>query len=412
MLARVLATKGLRKMKLTDRFLMNLKPKAERYVIWENNGFGVRVSPKGKKSFVYMYRYEEKARFLTLGTYPTMTLADAHKAHAEAMKKLEQGIDPGAVTVAERKEDRKAPSVADLATEYLEKWAKPRKRSWTVDKRILEKDVLPDWGRRKAKDITRRDIIRLLDRVAERGGVMANRTLAIIRKMFNFAVGRDIVPASPCTAVQAPAPENRRDRVLTAEEIKAFWQGLDKTRITEGIRLALKLQLVTAQRKGEVISSEWAEIDLDEGWWTIPAEKAKNGLPHRVPLSAMALDLLKTAKSIAADSNWVFPSPRGPLHITPAAVDHALRLGLKTLEMANFVPHDLRRTAASHMASGGTARLVVSKILNHVENGVTAVYDRHSYDLEKRQALEAWSHKLKAIIEGVETNVIPMVRGV
>jgi integrase len=322
-----------------------------------------------------------------------------------------QGIDPGAKAVAERKEDRKAPTVADLTAEYLEKWAKPRKRSWAVDKRILEKDVLPDWGRRKAKDITRRDIISLLDRVADRGGVMANRTLAVIRKMFNFAVSRDIVPTSPCTAVQAPAPENRRDRVLTAEEIKAFWQGLGKTRITEGIRLALKLQLVTAQRKGEVISSAWADFDLDEGWWTIPAEKAKNGLPHRVPLSAMALDLLQTAKTIAGDSPWVFPSPRGPRHITPTAVDHALRLALKTLEMEHFVPHDLRRTAASHMAGGGTSRLVVSKLLNHVENGVTAVYDRHSYDREKRQALEAWGLKLRAIVEGAETNVIPMVRG-
>lgn len=164
-----------------------------------------------------------------------MPLAEAHRLYAEAREMVTQGIDPGAKAVAERKEDRKAPTVADLTAEYLEKWAKPRKRSWMVDKRIIEKDVLPDWGRRKAKDITRRDIIRLLDGVAERGGVMANRTLAVIRKMFNFAVSRDIVPTSPCTAVQAPAPENRRDRVLTAEEIKAFWQGLGKTRITEGI---------------------------------------------------------------------------------------------------------------------------------------------------------------------------------
>ncbi|MFZ5449963.1 MAG: tyrosine-type recombinase/integrase [Thermodesulfobacteriota bacterium] len=399
-------------MKFTDRQIKNLKPSDQRYEVFEDRGFGVRVSPTGRKTFIYLYRMrgEVNKRRLSLGTYPAMSLAEAHRLYAEAREMVTQGIDPGAKAVAERKEDRKAPTVANLTTEYLEKWAKPRKRSWLVDKRILEKDVLPDWGRRKAKDITRRDIIRLLDGVAERGGVMANRTLAVIRKMFNFAVSRDIVPTSPCTAVQAPAPENRRDRVLTAEEIKVFWQGLFKTRITEGIRLALKLQLVTAQRKGEVISSAWGDFDLDEGWWTIPAEKAKNGLPHRVPLSAMALDLLQTAKTIAGDSPWVFPSPRGPRHITPTAVDHALRLALKTSEMEHFVPHDLRRTAASHMAGGGTSRLVVSKLLNHVENGVTAVYDRHSYDREKRQALEAWGLKLKAIIEGLETNVIPMVR--
>ena len=127
----------------------------------------------------------------------------------------------------------------------------------------------------------------------------------------------------------------------------------------------------------------------------------------------MALNLLQTAKTIAGDSPWVFPSPRGPRHITPTAVDHALRLALKTFEMEHFVPHDLRRTAASHMTGMGISRLVVSKILNHVERGVTAVYDRHSYDNEKRQALEAWGHRLQNIIQGAEEEgkVIPLIRG-
>ncbi len=390
-------------MKFTDMFLRNLKPRAQRYLVWENHGLGVRVSPKGRKSFVYSYRFEGKARFLTLGDYLRMTLADAHKAHAEARKKLEQGIDPGAEALAEREEERRAPTVAALADEYLEKWAKPRKRSWKVDKRILDKDVLPAWGRRKAREITRRDVIRLLDGIIGRGaGIMANRTLAVVRRMFNFAVSRDIVPVSPCLAVRAPAPEQRRDRVLTLEEIKALWHGLDGARMAEGTKLALKLQLVTAQRKGEVISAAWEEIDLAEGWWTIPAEKSKNRLPHRVPLSPLALELLQAARALSGDPPWVFPSPRGDRHITGEAVDHALRRpGLEALGFT-FVPHDLRRTAASHMTGMGIPRLVVSKILNHVERGVTAVYDRHSYDREKRQALEAWGRKLQSIVEGKE----------
>jgi integrase len=400
-------------MKLTDMLLRNLKPQAQRYLVWGDHGLGVRVSPKGRKSFVYMYRYEGRARFLTLGDYPRMTLADAHKAHAGARKKVEQGLDPGAEVVTERAEERKAPTVAALAEEYLEKWAKPRKRSWKEDYRILQKDILPVWGRRKVGEITRRDIIGLLDDIVDRGApIMANRSLALCRRMFNFAVSRDIVPVSPCLAVRAPAQEQRRDRVLTTDEIRAVWHGLERAKMAEGTKLALKLQLVTAQRKVEIVSATWEEIDFTDKWWTIPPEKAKNKMAHRVPLSPLALELLQAAKNIVGDSTWIFPSPQTDRHITPEAVDHALRRhGLEQLGFTFWV-HDLRRSAASHMTGMGISRLVVSKILNHVERGVTAVYDRHSYDKEKRQALETWGRKLREIIGGSEeiNNVIPLIR--
>jgi integrase len=227
--------------------------------------------------------------------------------------------------------------------------------------------------------------------------------------MFNFAVTRDLVPVSPCIGVQAPALENRRDRVLSAEEIKDFWQGLDNTRITPGINLALRLMLVTAQRKGEVISAQWADINLDENWWVIP--ETKNGLPHRVPLSGPAVELLKAAKSISGESPWVFSSLRRNGPIAWASVDHALRLALNSLQMQHFTPHDLRRSAATFMTgSCSIPRLVVSKILNHAEPHITAVYERTSYDKEKQMALEAWGRKLQDIVEGTESNVVPMVR--
>jgi integrase len=415
--------------KLSDFQIKNLKARDKRYTVWGDRGLGVRVTSNGVKTFVFKYRFHGKVRWMTLGIYDDMTLADAHEAHAEALKMLRRGIDPGAKAIADREAERQAPTVADLASEYLEKWAKPRKRSWMVDKRILEKDVLPFWGPRKAKEITKRDVIRLLDGIVDRDApIMANRTLAIIRRMFNFAVERDIVTLSPCLAVKAPALEKQRDRVLTTEEIRVFWHGLERegmSRVDPFIKLALRLELVTAQRKSECCAAAWEEIDFEEGWWTIPGEMtplrlqhgveeglAKNRLPHRVPLSPLALEILQTAKSLSGDSSWVFPSYRTKRPITPAAVNHAVRLHRNSLAVA-FVPHDLRRTAACHMTGMGISRLVVSKILNHVERGVTAVYDRHSYDREKRQALEAWSHKLKAIIHGTEEDgkIIPLIRG-
>jgi integrase len=421
--------------KFTDKAIAALRPKAERYERWEGNGFGIRVSPKGGKAWIWVYHFDGRSRRMTFGAYAPgsgdhLGLADARVKLAEAKKLLASGIDPGAVKVEQQKAERTAETVADLVEIYLDKWARPRKRSAAEDERILKKDVTPVWGRRKAKEITRRDVIALLDAIVDRGSpIAANRTFACIRRMFGWALSRDIIPASPCAAVQAPAKENRRDRVLNTDEIAALWRALDNPKLAMSplVRLALKLQLVTAQRKGEVIGAECSEFDFDERIWTIPAEKAKNGLPHRVPLSSLALGILDEIKFGArryappgkppsrrpdrgsgGAPRWLFPSPREGSPITGSAVDHAIRNNRERLGVADATPHDLRRTAASYMTSMGISRLVVSKILNHAELGVTAVYDRHSYDVEKRAALDAWAARLGEIVgvRGKRGNVV------
>lgn len=397
--------------KFTDRYVKSMQPRDRRYEELEGLGFGVRVQPTGTKSFFYVYQFQGKNRRLTLGTYPDVTLAEARGKHAEARKKFEQGLDPAAEDQQAKTEHRAAPTVAELAGEYLEKWAKPRKRSWQEDERILNKDVIPVWGQRKAKDITRRDVVTLLDGIVERGApIVANRTLALVRRMFNFAMERSIIDASPCAAVRAPAPENQRDRVLTEDEIKALWGNLDKASMSEGTRLVLMLQLLTAQRCGEVVGAAWAEFDISAGWWTITAEQAKNKLAHRVPLSSQALTLLERVKECSGESPWLFPSPRGDDHMDETAIGHAVRRNLEVLGTGPFVPHDLRRTVASGMTGWlGINRLIVSKLLNHVERGITAVYDRASYDREKREALEAWGRRVEEIVTGhTMSNVIPM----
>ena len=399
----------------TDKSVAALRPQAKRYERWEGGGFGIRVSPtRGKKpcgkAWVWVYRFEGRPRRMTFGTYPKLGLADARLKLAEARKLLEGGVDPGRVEAQQRKAERTAETIVELAEAYLEKWARPRKRSAAEDERILRKDVISEWGPRKAKDIARRDVIALLDAIVDRGSpIAANRTLAVIRRMFGWALSRDIVPASPCVAVAAPAKENRRDRVLSTDEIASLWHALGRSDlgISPSIRLALKLQLLTAQRKGEIIGAEWSEFDLQEGVWTIPATKSKNGMPHRVPLSPLAralLDEIETATGKRPDPGrdspprWLFPSPRLGRAITGPAVDHAMRNNRDVIGAGEATPHDLRRTAASHMTSIGISRLVVSKILNHAEPGVTAVYDRHSYDAEKRAALAAWGTRLEEII--------------
>jgi len=420
-------------MKFTDPTIRSLKPQAQRYIAWKDNGngLGIRVSPQGTKIFIYMYRFEGRSRMMTLGEYPAKKLADINLLHAEALKKLENGIDPGAERVEQNQADRDAYTIPDLKEEYIEKWAKPRKRSWEEDDRILEKDILPKWRYRKAKNIKRKDVLDILDEVVNRGAaIQANRTFGIIRKMFNFAVSRDIIPYSPCAGISAPSPENQRDRVLSEKEIRQLWHRLNDAKMHYNTKLAIKLILVTAQRPGEVTSAEWSEFDEKNGWWVIPAEKAKNKLPHRVPLSPLAKELLAEIKPYSGSSVYLFPSPLSPKKkankrkstakpekridkpIDESALGHALRNNLAMLGLEDVVPHDLRRTAASHMTGAGILRLVVSKILNHVERSITAVYDRYSYDIEKRKALNTWAKRVTIILAQIddeaESKVIPL----
>lgn len=385
-------------MGFTDRQIKNLQPRPERYDLREPNGKGfmIRVFPSGQKSWGFIYHFDGKKRRITFGNYPTLTLADARRMHHQALNLLANGVDPATAKQLAQIEARTSQTIRNLIDEYMEKWAKPRKRSWKEDLRILEKDIAPLWGRLKAKEVTRKDVIALLDDIVDRGSpIAANRTLAVIRRMFNFALERDIVDINPCHVVKAPAKENRRERLLSMGEIKVFWCKLDSASMSQLSKLALKLQLVTAQRKGEIIAAEWSELDLQAGWWTIPGQKAKNGNPHRVPLSKLSLTILEQIKAISAKSQWLFPSPKANNHMGGTAIDHALRKNLKHFEdVESFTPHDLRRTAASQITALGISRLVVSKILNHTESSVTAIYDRHSYDAEKQQALDIWAQKL------------------
>lgn len=384
------------------------------------SGFGATVFPSGKISFIYFYHFEGRKRRMTLGGYPECKLADARKYHRDAQRVLETGKDPAFEKHKEKSTARDASTINALIEEYIEKWAKPNKRSWEADQRCLENNIKKPWGKRKAADITRRDVNLLLDEIKERGAlVQSNRVLACVRKMFNFAIERDLLQSNPCTGIKA-TKEKSCDRVLTEDELRTIWLALSQEynsedlshtlHMSEQTKLILKLQLITAQRKGEVVGAEWSEIDLNSGWWTIPANKAKNNQAHRVPLSSLAIEILQDIKILSGDSRFLFPAQRGDNHITAAAIDHAVRRS-RFEGVAAWTPHDCRRTAASYMTSIGIPRLVVTKILNHSENNnVTAIYDRHSYDNEKRIALETWAQKLKEIIYGVGSisNVIAL----
>ena len=381
-------------LKLTARTVESIKPPASgRADYWDTDprGFGLRVSESGRKTWMVMYRAGGVQRRLTIGTYPAMKLADARQKAKDALQDVSKGIDPSLVKQAERK----AETFKELAAEYLTRYAKKRKRSWRKDEQAIERDLNPAFGNRKAKDIRRQDVVRLLERIVERGApIQANRTHEILRRIFNWAISVDegSIEVNPAANIGKPSAENQREKVLTDDEIRAVWKAMEAQ--TPLMGAMFKLRLVTAQRGGEISHMRWPNIDGD--WWTIPGEYSKNGRAHRVPLSPLALSILDEIRPVTDKQEWVFlsPSGKGPItSIWKATAD------IRDKSKVDFRPHDLRRTAASLMTGRlGINRLVVSKILNHIETGVTAIYDRHSYDAEKRAALDAWGDLLERIL--------------
>ena len=454
--------------KFSAKGIESLKPEGKQYYEREGDGFTVRVMPSGAKTFLYIYTIVGKRRQMNLGEYPVVTLAAARERLTDVRKDFKDGKDPQEVgyiwhrnpdrerreAVERAEEDTKNPTVKQLAKEYMEKHAKVNKRASSAneDQRLLDKDVLPLWGDRKAKDIRKRDVILLLEDVSKRGHALTQNIFKLVRKMYNFAVSRDILENTPCIGVKIDeiAPTTDRDRVLKepqdnngVDEILTFWNEVDKAAMSDEVRMILKLILVTGQRPGEVAGINSSEVDGP--WWTIPVErrkvkeKSKNKpQPHRVYLSELALELLGTSSL----GGYYFPSPTvktdengNPAyqHIDENAVAYAIRRNLKNyqprrpikgeaikmvkvaenkkMDIEHFTPHDLRRTCSTRLAELGYKDEVNDAILGHAKQGVVGIYNRYKYDREKQTAMVAWGRKLTSIITGeASAKVIPLRR--
>ena len=390
--------------KLTARSIGTLSvPDIGRVEYWDKDlpCFGLRVTDRGRRSWVVMYRAKGRLRRLTLGPWPALSLADARDQARSALRDAAIGVDAASV----KKAGRTADTFGDVAEAYIESYAKKYKRSWREDRRALDRDLLPKFRHRKMADIKRAEIKSVLRAIVDRGApILSNRTLEIMRKIYNWAIDEELVEINPCVRLNKE-PEHERAKVLNDGEIRKIWLASQQYPIEISGRFHLLFQ--TAQRAGEVRRMRWVDLDFTAAWWTIPAEHSKNGRPHRVPLNEQAVTILRQLQNDEI-GEWVFPGPNGH---SPIATLRKVAETLRTRTGVNFVPHDIQRTVATRLTGDlGITRLTVSKILNHVEVGVTRIYDRHSYDQEKRRALDAWGKHLLEIVSGerVADNVVPL----
>jgi integrase len=387
-------------MRLTVKNVETMRPGTDRREIPDDHmsGLYLVLQPSGAKGWAVRYRHQGVSRKHTLGSYPAIDLKAARALAGKALRAVAEGRDPGREKILARA--AKADSVDHLVEEFLERHVRRANRPSTAHEteRLFRQNVLPRWRGRLVHEVSRRDVLDLLDRTVDRGApVVANRVLAAVRKFFNWCVARDILAASPCAGVKPPTAERARDRVLSDDELKRVLQAADKIGGTFGP--LVKLLALTGQRRDEIARLRREEVDIENRLLTLPAERTKNNQPHEVPLSDAALTVLNNVPHVAG-SPYVFTTNGGA---SPASGYSKNKRRLDALLPAGMPPwrlHDLRRTAASGLARLGINLPVIEKVLNHASGsfaGIVGVYQKHSFADEKRAALEAWGRHIQRL---------------
>lgn len=397
--------------KLTALSVANAKvPASGRTEYWDAAlpGFGLRVTHKGARSWTVLYRFRGQLRRVTLGSYPALSLADARDKARDVLQSIEKGTDPATEKAEERR--RETDLFEGVIAEFVERHAKPNNRGWQRQERDLRREFLPYWKNRPIGSIARRDIIELLDKIADRTSPQrANRYLALVKKLFSWCAERGVIEASPAANIKPPGKALSRDRVLSADEAALFWRCCGEAGWPFGH--LFKLLLVTAQRLGEVAGAKWTDIDFERAIWTVPAAVAKNGVTNEVPLSPLAIGILRSAQTIGG-GGYVFPALNGSGNPVSGFSKSKERLD-RAMAIPHWRLHDLRRTAASGMAELAIPPHVIERVLNHVSgtlSGVHGVYNRFGYLPEKRHALELWAQRIETLSgRPAALNVVPLL---
>lgn len=402
---------------LTEIGVERLKPSADgkRLEIWDTilQGLCLRVSEKGVKSWYLIYRMNGgKQRRMLLGHYPIISLKQARNLAREGKFEISQGNDPLMMREQKRKEreriERETITVAQLGEQCVERHWKPNISRWKGMQGVFIHHINPVLGDMSAKDVMKKDVHRLLDKQKNsKNPHTANHCLVALRKAYNWGIERDILTHNPCHAVKKPVPSRSRERFLNDAEIKELWRVCDEE-INYPYGPVIKLLLLTGQRCSEIAQLKWHEIDFDAKLIRLSGEKVKNKKSHEVPLSDLALDIFKSVHRHRGA--YIFSSTAGRKAINGfGKTKERFDRYFKPKESWRF--HDLRRTAATHMAILGVSREQIKQILNHSDGSVTAVYDRHSYLPEKRKALDLWARHIESIVSGTkDDNVVP-IRG-
>lgn len=369
--------------------------------------------------WLFRYRFQGRPRIMSIGSYSSVSLAKAREAAKELAAKVALGHD-----VAGEKQERKreaiakieaekaAWTVARLCDEFFERVILPRWKHSNIVRSRIENDIKPSMGKMKAEDVKPRDVDAMLQQIIKRGApTVANDVLRWTKRIFDFAIKRQVVlynPASAFDIADAGGKEEARDRWLTRDEITQLFQAMREMLGSFSIENmhAVRLLLLLAVRKEELVAAPWSEFDLDAAVWHLPEERTKTSSAIDIPLPSLAVETLRELHRLANGSAYVFPArkmqhrmiPHIDLNTLNAALSKHIKPKLK--DMPNFTIHDFRRTARTHLAALGVDPFVAERCLNHKVKGVEGIYNRHDYFDERKAALNAWAGLLAHLEAG------------
>ncbi|WP_420102160.1 tyrosine-type recombinase/integrase [Bosea sp. (in: a-proteobacteria)] len=408
--------------RLTDRFCESAKSGETRKEFMDAlvPGLALVVQPTGKRSWAVRYRMSGKPTKVTLGPYPLISLGEAREQAREVLQKVAKGQD-----VAAEKRTTKSIAFTEAPSRERDLWPKVLERYLLRDaaslrshdaiKAILERETKDRWANKLIRDITKRDVVAMVDSIVDRGSpIAANRALAHTRRVFAWALGRDLVAANPCDGI-AKQPEKSRDRVLTRVELADIWAAAEDMAYPFG--RIVQMLMLTGQRLREVAEAEWTEFDLAGAAWTIPPDRAKNDERHVVPLSPAVLSLLADLPRLGKPARFLFTttteSAVSGFNRAKQAVDRRLRaIDIERAEESGIPPesvpprehwtfHDIRRSVATGMAEIGIMADIVERVLNHKgvsRTGIRAVYQRFDHMPERRAAMLRWATEVEQIV--------------
>ena len=392
------------KQKLSDISLKKLKPRERTFLVWDTQqrGLAVSVQPTGTKAFKVVYPFHGRPRWYHIGAVDAIGLADARKLAARVMFKVAEGTDPA----AEKQAERSKGTFEELAVQYLEEYAKRKNRSWKQADALVQRHLIPQWGKLQAADISRTDVKAMMARI--KAPIVANQTLAAASAIFAWAIREGIVKTNPCARVERNETTDR-ERVLSDSEIPKFWAAFDSAGLVTST--ALKTIFLTGQRPGEV--RHMRREHIVDGWWQMPGDPVpaigwpgtKNGATHRVWLPTQVQALLAEMN----ETGFVFGGPRGG-PVGKHRLGVAMRAVYTDLKVERATPHDLRRTHGTKITGLRFTRDAMNRIQNHKEGGIADVYDRHDYADENKRVMETVAAHIMALVKGrpADGNVVPI----